>query len=73
MYYFEWDSQKAVMNLRKHGVSFEEVSTVFGDPFSMNMPDPDHSITEDRYLLLGVSQRKRCLVVSYVERETKPA
>jgi uncharacterized DUF497 family protein len=43
-YIFEWDPRKAEANARKHGVSFEEASTVFGDPFSLLMPDPDHSV-----------------------------
>ena len=67
-YSFEWDPQKAVANLQKHGVSFEEAITVFGDPMSMNMPDPDHSEGERRYLLLGTSAQFRQLVVSYTER-----
>jgi uncharacterized protein len=67
-YSFEWDPQKAAANLKKHGVSFEEAITVFGDPLSMNMPDPDHSEGEQRYLLLGTSVQFRRLVVSYTER-----
>ena len=54
-YEFEWNSGKARENLRKHGVSFEEVSIVFGDPLALLMSDPDHSVAEDRYLLLGLS------------------
>ncbi len=45
-YYFEWDPEKAAVNLHKHGVPFEEAITVFGDPLAMNMPDPDHSSNE---------------------------
>lgn len=67
-YYFEWDTEKAAVNLRKHGVSFEEATTVFGDPLAMNMPDPDHSLNEERFVLLGLSHRLRLLVVSYAER-----
>lgn len=70
-YYFEWDPEKAVGNLRKHGVSFEEATTVFGDPMAMNMPDPDHSLTEERFVLLGLSHRLRLLVVAYAERGTR--
>ena len=70
-YYFEWDPEKAVANLRKHGVSFEEATTVFGDPMAMNMPDPDHSLTEERFILLGLSHRLRLLVVAYAERGTR--
>ena len=67
-YNFEWDPEKAKANLSKHGVSFVEAVTVFGDPLSMNMPDPDHSEGEERFILLGMSDRYRLLVVSYAER-----
>jgi len=55
-------------NARKHGVTFDEASTVFGDPLSLLMPDPDHSLAEQRYLLLGMSNRRRILVVALAER-----
>ena len=67
-YNFEWDPKKAEANLRKHGVSFAEAVTAFGDPLSMNMPDPDHSEGEQRLIVLGMSDRYRLLVVSYTER-----
>jgi uncharacterized DUF497 family protein len=67
-YRFEWDSSKAAENLRKHGVSFDEAITVFGDPLNLLMPDPDHSVGEKRYLLLGTSYRQRLLVVAFAER-----
>ena len=67
-YEFEWDPIKAAGNLRDHKVSFDEAATVFGDPLSLLMVDPDHSEQEDRYLLLGVSLRGRLLVVSFAER-----
>ena len=67
-YEFEWDPDKAAANLRKHGVSFEEAVTVFGDPLSMLLPDPDHSLAEQRYLVLGLSDNGRLLVVAFVER-----
>ena len=67
-YYFGWDPEKAMANVRKHGVSFEEATTVFGDPLAMNMPDPDHSTDEERFVLLGSSHRFRLLVVTYAER-----
>jgi uncharacterized protein len=54
-YKFEWDARKAEFNARKHGVTFEEASTVFGDPLALLKPDPDHSNGEERYLLLGMS------------------
>lgn len=67
-YVFEWDSQKARRNVRKHGVTFDEASTVFGDPLAILMPDPDHSEAEQRYVLLGMSNRRRLLVVAFAER-----
>ena len=67
-YNFEWDPDKAEENLSKHGVSFAEAVTAFGDPLSMNMPDPDHSEGEQRFIVLGMSDRYRLLVVSYTER-----
>ena len=67
-YNFEWDPEKAEANLSKHAVSFAEAVTAFGDPLSMNMPDPDHSETEQRFIVLGMSDRYRLLVVSYTER-----
>ena len=67
-YIFEWDPRKAESNGRKHGVSFDEASTVFGDPLSLLMPDPDHSVGEERFLLLGLSNRRRLLVVAFGER-----
>ena len=67
-YEFEWDPEKALANARKHGVSFSEATTVFGDPLAMNKPDPSHSLDEHRFLLLGQSERYRLLVVAYAER-----
>ena len=67
-YIFEWDPEKAESNARKHGVTFDEASTVFGDPLGLLMPDPDHSLNEERYLVLGMSNRQRLLVVAFAER-----
>jgi uncharacterized DUF497 family protein len=67
-YSFEWDPEKEEANLRKHGVSFVEAVTVFGDPLSMNMPDPDHSESEHRFIVMGMSDRYRLLVVAYTDR-----
>ncbi len=67
-YVFEWDSEKARRNVRKHGVTLDEGSTVFGDPLAILMPDPDHSETEQRYVLLGMSNRRSLLVVAFAER-----
>ena len=65
---FEWDENKAKSNLAKHGVSFEEASTVFGDPLSLTIPDPAHSQSEDRFVIMGQSHRQRLLVVVHTER-----
>jgi len=65
---FEWDSKKARSNLKKHGVSFEEASTVFSDLMSATGIDPDHSINEDRFIIFGISGHNRLLVVAYVEK-----
>ncbi|HOC53985.1 MAG TPA: BrnT family toxin [Verrucomicrobiota bacterium] len=65
---FEWDESKAESNLTKHGVSFEEASTVFGDPLSLTIPDPAHSQAEDRSIVLGQSHQRKLLVVVYTER-----
>jgi hypothetical protein len=67
-YEFDWDPEKAESNLRKHGVSFEEASTVFGDPLALLMTDPDHSAKEERYILLGMSLRQRLMVMTFAER-----
>lgn len=67
-YQFEWDAEKASANIHKHGVSFDEAVTAFGDPLSVLLPDPDHSIGEERYLVLGMSSARRLLVVALVER-----
>ena len=65
---FEWNREKAIANLSKHGVSFEEAKTVFEDPLYVDFYDPDHSDEEERYLIIGESNRGRLLIVSYTER-----
>ena len=65
---FEWDQKKAAENAQKHGVTFQEAGTVFGDPLAITFEDPDHSTNEDRYLTFGLSQQKRLLIVSHTER-----
>jgi uncharacterized protein len=67
-YLFEWDTEKAAANAEKHGVTFDEASTVFGDPLAILIPDPDHSVAKERYVLLGMSSRHRLLVVAHAER-----
>jgi len=65
---FEWDPDKAFRNLAKHGVTFDEASTAFLDPLSLEAPDVDHSLHEERFVLMGYSYRHRLLVVIYTER-----
>lgn len=65
---FEWDPRKAARNFRDHRVRFEEAASVLNDPLSITAPDPDHSIGEDRYLVIGRSTRSRLLIVSFTER-----
>jgi uncharacterized DUF497 family protein len=67
-YRFEWDEAKALANERKHGVSFEEAKTVFGDVFALHTYDGVHTWDEDRFIILGISERERLLYVVYVER-----
>lgn len=64
---FSWDPRKAESNRRKHGVTFAEAATAFGDPHSITIPDPDHSLEEDRFILIGQSSRPRLLVVVHLE------
>ena len=65
---FQWDENKAKQNLSKHGVSFEEAKTIFDDPLYVDFYDPDHSDNEERYLMVGQSNRGRILILSYTER-----
>ena len=65
---FEWDLTKAANNFRKHGVSFEEASTVFADALSAIYEDPDHSVKEHRFLTIGLSKKRRLLHVAFAER-----
>ena len=65
---FEWDREKAKLNSRKHGVSFDEAVTVFYDPLSATFDDPDHSSSERRLITVGYSSRGRLLVISHADR-----
>ncbi len=69
--FFEWDKQKAWLNLKKHRVSFEEAMTVFRDPLSLTIPDPLHSQGELRLVIIGESVKHRLLVVSHTDRTEK--
>lgn len=66
--YFEWDENKNLINQRKHGVSFEEATEVFGDIHAVLFDDPDHSEEEERFLILGMSNRKGVCIVSHCYR-----
>lgn len=65
---FEWNNDKANLNLKKHGISFEEVVTVFWDECGLIISDPEHSESEDRFVLLGMSENQRVLIVVHCER-----
>jgi uncharacterized protein len=66
---FQWDSDKAVSNIQKHGISFTDAVTVFGDPLAVTISDPVHSIGEIRFLTIGQSRSQQLLVVSHSERK----
>lgn len=66
---FAWDTRKAIANKQKHGVSFEEASTVFADSFSLTIHDPLHSEDEERFVIVGTSHKNRLLVVVHTDRD----
>jgi uncharacterized DUF497 family protein len=68
---FEWDEEKSIVNLKKHGVPFHEAATVFGDPLAITFSDPDHSIGEHRSLTFRLSIKRRLLIVAHTERHGK--
>jgi uncharacterized DUF497 family protein len=68
---FEWDDEKAISNLKKHNVTFEEGATIFNDPSIATIFDPDHSEDEQRYISTGISVQGRLLVVVHTEREER--
>jgi uncharacterized DUF497 family protein len=68
---FEWDPRKAAANLKKHGVTFQEAGTVFGDPLAITFQDPDHSEGEERHMTFGESLQKRLIVVSHAQRKDR--
>jgi uncharacterized protein len=65
---FQWDPIKAASNVEKHGISFEDAVTVFGDPLAVTISDPDHSVDEFRLLTTGLSRSQMLLVISHTER-----
>ena len=68
---FEWDEDKAALNLKKHKVSFEEAKTVFYDPNALLISDPEHSDEEDRFIIMGISNKSNLLVVCHCYRENE--
>ncbi len=67
---FDWDKSKALLNKKKHGISFEEAVTVFYDDDAIEIHDPDHSEDEDRFIILGLSYKIRTIVVNHCLRES---
>ena len=65
---FEWDPDKAVLNLQNHGVSFEDAASVFGDPLAATIPDPDHSTDELRSITMAMTPAHRLLIVVSTDR-----
>ena len=70
MFYFDWDENKNRINLEKHGITFEEASTVFFDDRAILFDDPEHSIDEYRFLLLGMSETAKVCIVCHCYRES---
>lgn len=68
---FEWDTQKADSNLKKHGITFEEAASVFGDYLSLTYPDSAHSIQEERFIIIGLSDKNRILIISHTQRNER--
>ncbi len=68
---FEWDIAKARSNEKKHGVCFEEAATIFDDPFSLTIYDPEHSQDEERFVTVGLSDQGNLLVVCHCDRDNK--
>ncbi len=68
---FEWNPEKAAINQKKHGVSFREATAVFNDPLSVTFPDPNHSIGENRYVIIGMSGAGLLLVISHTDRRNR--
>ncbi len=65
---FEWDNEKAINNVKKHGVNFDEAKSVFYDTFALISLDVEHSITEERFSIIGYSKSNRILFISYTEK-----
>ena len=68
---FEWDENKAKLNLNNHKIDFQEATTVFADTLSLTIPDPLHSVEEERFITIGLSYRQNMLVIVHCERKDK--
>ncbi len=68
---FEWNPDKATLNLEKHGVSFPDAATVFNDQLSVTFPDPQHSVGESRYVIIGISRYGQLLIVAHTDQGEK--
>jgi len=66
---YEWDSEKAAENKRKHGVSFDEARSVFLDPLALTFDDPDHSLSEHRFITIGITSNQRLVFVAHVNKD----
>ena len=64
---FSWNQTKAASNFLKHGISFEEATTIFGDPLSDTFPDYNHSVDEQRFIIIGASESGKILVVAHTD------
>ena len=69
---FDWDDDKAEINFVRHGISFLEAASVFDDDLSITFLDPDHSVDEERLIIIGHSNRGRLLFVSHTDRNRRP-
>jgi uncharacterized protein len=65
---YDWDQEKAQINLKKHGISFQEAASAFGDPLALTFDDPDHSIGEHRLLTFGITKTGKRIIVSHTEK-----
>ena len=68
---FEWNPHKAVINIKKHSVSFSEATTVFNDPLAITFDDPAHSVNEQRFITIGYSNQNQLIVLSHTDRNQK--
>jgi uncharacterized DUF497 family protein len=64
----EWDPAKAALNLKKHGIAFDEAASVFRDPFALTIPDPDHSLSELRFVTIGMTTKQRLVTIVHTDR-----